>query len=259
MIGRMAKAPSRPSRAKLNPVPIPGEALLLVPGPEPMVVAADVHVGLVPGTGYELGGGVGDGATLARSLLKALDSVKSSHLLLLGDVKEPILGARWRVRKELREFFGVLADARVTVDVVKGNHDVGIEGAVGAGVTIHPPSGMLQDGIGYFHGHAWPDGRILGEARVLVAGHLHPGVRLAEGKRRCWVRVTYVEGKDSTRPGPNVRSLVVVPAYNPMCSCESLNVEKPRRSRSFLVRRFLSAGNSRAYLLDGTDVGPLRL
>ncbi|MGI0068494.1 MAG: hypothetical protein ACREB9_08865, partial [Thermoplasmata archaeon] len=52
---------------------------------------------------------------------------------------------------------------------------------------------------------------------------------------------------------------VVLPAYNPVAGTEALNRERPGRGRSFLYRRFLAHGTVRAYLLDGTDVGSIRL
>jgi hypothetical protein len=193
---------------------------------------------------------------------------KAKHVLLLGDVKEPIVGAPRHVRREVGEFFWHLQAAGLDVEVCPGNHDVGLKGMVSPSVVIHPTGGKLYGTVGLFHGHAWPSADILEQARTLVVGHLHPGLRLAQGKARCWVRASlparrYRAPKPSNRPDSvletRVTEVIVVPALNPMCSNESLNQEKPRRGRSFLVRRFLSSGEVRAYLLDGTDMGRLDL
>lgn len=52
--------------------------------------------------------------------------------------------------------------------------------------------------------------------------------------------------------------MIVLPAYNPLAGTEALNRQRPARGRTFLYHRFLSQGSARAYLLDGTDLGPLR-
>ena len=53
------------------------------------------------------------------------------------------------------------------------------------------------------------------------------------------------------------KELIVLPAFHPLAGREALNRQRPRRSRSFLFGRFLGEGSARAYLLDGTDVGPI--
>ena len=108
-----------------------------------------------------------------------------------------------------------------------------------------------------------------GSAPTLVAGHLHPGFRLAptadfpEGKRRCWVRVERSPPPETKRSRrrrhiePRAREIVILPAFNPIAGTESLNRNQPTRGRSFLYQRFLRGGVARAFLLDGTDVGVL--
>jgi len=99
-----------------------------------------------------------------------------------------------------------------------------------------------------------------------VAGHLHPGYRFAPTaeaplpKRRCWVRVDLRAGGGARHPDgrrAGARELIVLPAFHPLAGVESLNRERPERGRSFLYHRFLLEGAARAYLLDGTDLGPL--
>jgi metallophosphoesterase superfamily enzyme len=127
----------------------------------------------------------------------------------------------------------------------------------------------VLENVGIFHGHCWPSNRVLRAPR-LVVGHLHPGFRLApspddaEGKRRCWVRLELPP--PSARPRRRRRhsvvrasELIVLPAFNPLAGVEALNRERPARGRTFLYGRFLSQGVARAYLLDGTDLGPLTL
>ena len=51
--------------------------------------------------------------------------------------------------------------------------------------------------------------------------------------------------------------MIVLPAFNPLAGTEALNRGRPRLSRSFLFHRFVARGSARAYLLDGTDLGPI--
>lgn len=231
-------------------------------------MASDVHVGLARQEGQAGGLDTGSPESLARMIISGANTARVKHVLLLGDVKEPIVGAPRHVRNEVGEFFWHLGAAGLTVEVCPGNHDVGLKGMVSPSITIHTAGGILRGSVGFFHGHAWPSAEILERARTLVVGHLHPGLRLAHGKAKCWVRVRLPAGRSvpagrSKRPksvlDTRVAEVIVLPALNPMCASESLNQEKPRRGRSFLVRRFLSEGEVRSYLLDGTDMGRLDL
>ncbi|MCL4324192.1 MAG: metallophosphoesterase [Candidatus Thermoplasmatota archaeon] len=247
----------RPSSER--PQPLWGAPLLQVKGGTGMVVATDIHVGLSRREVQGVAQGSGNAVELAAALIAGLKRARARTLLLLGDVKEPILGAPWNVRREVWRFFETLLAEGYRVEVTKGNHDIGLERMVPEGVVFHPARGFLRDGIGYFHGHAWPSPEVLEGARMFVTGHLHPGIRLAEGRQRCWIRVE-LPRESSLSPGaPHLREILVVPAFNDLCSGESLNVERPRQSHRFLADRFLRQGSARAYLLDGSDLGRLEL
>jgi uncharacterized protein len=182
-------------------------------------------------------------------------------------VKHPIVGTPPPLRPVVFEFFrAILADG-FAAEVVLGNHDVGLERHLPREVVVRPASGAVYDGVGVFHGHAWPSPGVLRAPR-LVSGHLHPGFRLApspddpSGKRRCWVRLEFPEPpprrtRRRRRHEIRARELVVLPAFNPLAGTEALNRQRPARGRSFLYLRFLSRGSGRAYLLDGTDLGAI--
>ena len=255
--------------AQLRPVP---DAPALVLDPERSGVArtllvADVHLGLGGSRAQPAGPPEASADRMATDLLGLLRRNRAKTLLIAGDVKHPIVGTPPPLRPVVFGFFARLLGEGVEVEVVIGNHDVGLVRHLPREVVVHPASGVVRDGVGIFHGHRWPSNPVLRSTR-LVAGHLHPGFRLAptpedpEGKRRCWVRLEL----PPPRPGPRrrrrhaelrAREIVVVPAFNPIAGTEALNRERPARGRSFLYHRFLSRGGARAYLLDGTDLGPL--
>ena len=65
------------------------------------------------------------------------------------------------------------------MEIIPGNHDSNLADMVPLGVRVRSSSGYVLDGVGYFHGHTWPDEKIM-QADLVVAGHLHPAVRLRD-------------------------------------------------------------------------------
>ena len=251
--------------------PIPdAPALLLEPDDDSnirSIVVADIHLGL--GSTHERPLGPPEGAAdrLAEKLIALAREARASAVIVAGDAKHPIVGTPPILRPVVFDFFAELLHEGLRVDLVLGNHDVGIVRHLPREVDVHPATGFVRGGVGIFHGHRWPSNTVL-RSRTLVAGHLHPGFRLAptaddtEGKRRCWVRVERPppsEGASRRRRHiePRAREVVILPAFNPIAGTEALNRERPARGRSFLYRRFMSPGVARAYLLDGTDLGVL--
>jgi len=251
--------------------PVPGAPALLLgagvgSGGDTLVVA-DLHLGL-GGTLVRPGGPPeGSAELLSGRLLGLLASTRASHLLIAGDVKHPIVGTPPPLRPVLFEFFSTLLREGYRVDIVLGNHDVGLARHLPREVGVHPATGVTRHGVGVFHGHRWPSDRVLRASR-LITGHLHPGYRLAPttddsaGKRPCWVRAELPPPprpprRSRRRPELRAREIVVLPAFNPLAGIEALNRQRPARGRSFLFGRFLARGSARAYLLDGTDLGPI--
>jgi uncharacterized protein len=246
--------------------PIPGVAALLVTpsdSDESWVVIADLHLGLAEGVRSLPPPPEADPRRLAATLVAIVRSVHARRVVVAGDVKHPIVGTPKALRPVVFDFFAELLAEGVATEVVLGNHDVGLAPHLPREVVVHPARGMVRDGVGVFHGHRWPSDEVLGCER-LVAGHLHPGYRFApsgtspSGKLACWVRTEFPARSKDERPRKfAARELVVLPAFHPLAGREALNRQKPRRGRSFLFRRFLGEGAARAYLLDGTDVGPI--
>jgi len=257
--------------ARLSPVP-DAPALVIEPvqrdGARTLVVS-DVHLGLGASPERPAGPIEGSAGRLAEELIRIARSSRVNDVLIAGDAKHPIVGTPPALRPVVFEFFAQLLAEDLRVELILGNHDVGIVRHLPREVEVHPAAGIVRQGVGVFHGHRWPSNAVLRAPR-LVAGHLHPGFRLAptvedpEGKRRCWVRVEL----PSPPPRPRrrrrheelaAREIVVLPAFNPIAGTEALNRSRPARGRSFLYRRFLTRGKARAYLLDGTDLGALAI
>jgi uncharacterized protein len=251
--------------------PVPERAALLVETPgrseTKVLVVADLHLGLGSTPERPLGPPEAAADRLAEELVRIARSTQADTVIVAGDAKHPIVGTPPALRPVVFDFFAELLKEGLSVELVLGNHDVGIVRHLPREVLVHPATGLVRGDVGIFHGHRWPSNAVL-RARRLVAGHLHPGFRLAptpddpEGKRRCWVRVEREPplAKPVRRRRhiePRAREIVILPAFNPISGTEALNRERPTRGRSFLYRRFLGRGVARAYLLDGTDLGVL--
>jgi metallophosphoesterase superfamily enzyme len=150
----------------------------------------------------------------------------------------------------------------VPVDIVPGNHDGGLADMAPLGTRIHPSSGFVLDGVGYFHGHTWPDQRLL-NADVLVAAHLHPAVRLKDPlghlvTRRAWVRASLSSSALERQYGESLHApdLIIVPAFNDLCGGLPLN--DLREDERGPVMALADLDDAKISLLDGTDLGSLR-
>jgi len=252
--------------AELKPVPdAPLLELRPAHGGGCRLILADLHLGLTAGEGAGTPAGDSSAPGLAATLLQIGTERSARGFVVAGDVKHPIVGTPPALRPVIFDFFSTLLAAGFQVEVVLGNHDVGLVRHLPREVTVYGAGGVVLDGVGIFHGHRWPSNRVLRSSR-LIAGHLHPGVRLAptqdlaRAKSRCWVRVRFPPPLPPTkrrrRHTPmRAREMIVLPAFNPLCGAEALNRDRPSRGRSFLFHRFLLKGEARAYLLDGTDLG----
>jgi putative SbcD/Mre11-related phosphoesterase len=239
--------------------PLFGEPLLLVEGKERVLVATDLHLGLE----YELLlGGVfipSQTGHMLKRLQGTIARIRPDRLLLLGDIKHNVPRTSWQEKREVPDFLRRLA-TKVPVEIVPGNHDSNIADMAPAGVRIRSSSGFVHDEVGYFHGHTWPDKRIL-RSKMLVAGHLHPALRLKDPlgsfeTHPVWARASLAPGEALEHYGFDCHcQIIIMPAFNELCGGLPLNLpcEGPRGPLLTLI----DIDRARIYLLDGTDLGLL--
>jgi len=259
--------------------PVYNAPLLLVQGEEKVLVAADLHLGLE----HELFlSGISipsqTGRILAR-LLGFIEEIRPDRLVLLGDVKHNVPRTSWQERTEVPEFLKSLSSA-VRVDVVAGNHDSNLADMAPMGVRMRPASGFVLDGVGYFHGHTWPDEKTM-FAKHLVAGHLHPAIRLSDPLGHgtacpVWARArimrTAVEehygqaydcdsnrgsnrDSNSNSNGHSNGEIIIAPAFNHLCGGLLLN--EPVEDMRGPLMVVIDWDRARLHMLDGTDLGTL--
>jgi hypothetical protein len=178
-------------------------------------------------------------------------------LVLLGDVKHSVPLA---TRQEFREIPGVLDAFRkeVPLRVLPGNHDPGIERFLGDGELL-PREGAAIDGVGYLHGHTYPDPSL--EGLLLLAGHHHPTVTLTD-EVGCSLRapaclLAGLEG-DCIFPGRQGCSgetrVLFVPACNELAGYD---IQRTVAEPFSPLSRCMRAGDAEVFLADGTFIGPL--
>lgn len=242
--------------------PVYDAPLLLVEGKERILVAADLHLGLE----HELMlCGISIPSQTEKILIRLLgfiDRIKPDRLVLLGDVKHNVPRTSWQEKREIPRFLSRLA-SRVAVDVVPGNHDGDLADMAPLGVQMRPSSGFVHDGVGYFHGHTWPDEKIL-RAGILVAGHLHPAVSLPDPLARPATRPVWAKGRllpEAAAQHYDLKDLeaeneiVVIPAFNSLCGGLPLNL--PVEDMRGPLLSLMDWESARLFLLDGTELGSL--
>ncbi len=232
---------------------IPDKPALSITGRERWMVIADLHLGIVNFPDRSV---IEDAVVLAE--MERVDGV-----VILGDLKHDI-GLRTRERKEVELFKDGLMNIGIEEDniiLVKGNHDGGLDDLI----RVESPSGMVFGGYGLFHGHAKPSDDVL-QSRALVFAHVHPAVFISDGvggvKKRVWLEGEWaldengrlskavdgdVEEFGNISAG-EVKKVLVMPAFNDLCSSIAVNLERRIASRYMLW-------NFSAIMLDGTKLG----
>ncbi|MFN3384890.1 MAG: metallophosphoesterase [Archaeoglobaceae archaeon] len=178
-------------------------------------IIADLHFGLVPFYDKEL----------LEKVLKLAE--KFQTLIVAGDVKH--LGKKSYVRDFLDKISGV-----VELIVIRGNHDVGINGL----------RALRIGKFSIFHGHAIPGEEFM-SSKVLIFAHAHPSVFIPSEvggiKERAFLSGEVEIAGES-------KKVLVLPAFNELCSSTAVNLERPA---GFMFRKF-DYRSWEAILPDGT-------
>ena len=254
----------------MTAVPIYGAPALVVSiGRERTLVVADLHLGLegeLAKKGISLPSQI---PKVKERLLELIERRKPKRLIFLGDVKHNVPIASWQEWRELPGFFEELTKL-VRVEVVRGNHDGGLEGMVPKDVIIHGAKGIVigkRHRIGLMHGHTWPSPELL-NTKLIVAAHNHPAVEFRDeiGGRTVepiWLRAKLDASKFPKKVGRKIEGelpeLLVMPAFSELVGGAAVNREIPKE----LIGPMFKAGvvkleKAEAYLLDGTFLGKVR-
>ncbi|MCU0861060.1 MAG: metallophosphoesterase [Methanomassiliicoccales archaeon] len=234
-------------------------ALRILTDGETVLCAGDLHIGLEDEMRSK---GVIVPSQTERMLQELLCLAEGcDRLVLLGDVKHQVPGTSEQEHSELPRFFSSLTRAFRDVDIVRGNHDVGIEDIGFSGVHIHPASGFSLGDVGFVHGHIWPSNAVMSR-RTLVMAHNHPAILFRDGvghitTERCWLRCRFREEAHS-RYTELPEEVVVVPALNRSLQGSPVNLEGGRQIGPLFGKGMIDLENAQAYLLDGVHLGPVK-
>jgi len=225
------------------------------------VCVADLHIGYeahLRGKGVRLGSQL---EGMKEELAGLLAETGAERLVLLGDVKHSIPNPETEELMALRNFFSTLAE-KAEIIVIKGNHDGNIE-EFAREAKVFPSEGIVVDGVGLFHGNAWPAPGVV-ECGWAALGHSHPCVEVAdaEGRRveRAWaVGKADARGLLGKYPGANPGlKIVLMPAFNPLLGGYRLNRKGGGRMLGpFLSRGMFKFAEAQIYLLNGVGLGRL--
>ncbi|MEM0118709.1 MAG: metallophosphoesterase [Conexivisphaerales archaeon] len=194
---------------------------------------------------------------MAERLLKIKERYSCNSLVILGDVKDSILGLEPKTTPLLNSFFSPIVSAFRQIHIVPGNHDAGLENLLPSSVSLTGSRGLMvvdsgEEGhgkIALLHGHAYP-ARGIEIAKVFVMGHMHLILNIGNRAEPLWVRCSF-------RIGGDEKMAIIVPPFNELLTGYMPNVEKEKRS-SFADYVLRSSSNAEALLLDGRVIGDPR-
>jgi putative SbcD/Mre11-related phosphoesterase len=270
----------------------PDAAFLLRNGSERIIVISDLHIGWEVALAEEGVYVPSQTGRLLDRLKGLLASEKPDRLVILGDVKHTISKIELEEWRDVPYFFEETCKTVPKVQVVPGNHDGDLEALLPETVELLSPRGIVVGDTGLFHGHTWPDVRMLG-CSTLVAGHVHPVVVFTDPMgfritRQVWVHApvdklllakSVLKGngvsvkKDeepenvlNTRFGTELRAetFLIMPSFNDYLGGQAVNghsIIKRKKFEGFIgpVLRSGSVNLDKAetYLLDGTFLGSI--
>jgi len=270
----------------------PYAALLIDDGAERTLVVSDIHLGWEASLSEEGIHVPSQTGKLLRRIERIISLEKPDRLIILGDVKHTIEKIEIEEWRDVPEFFKRLREKIPHIKVVPGNHDGNIEVLLPEGIEVAPQQGVIIGNVGLFHGHAWPDIKMMG-CETLVIGHIHPTITFRDpiGFRitnQVWVkapcdRSTLARSilkhynfrfKREDNPEtilrstlsiePRVKSLLIMPSFNDFLGGRAINKSSIIRDAIFkdFIGPILRSGSvilerAEIYLLDGTYIGTL--
>ncbi len=221
------------------------------------LVIGDLHIGVeshLRKKGFHL---VSHTRDMIDSILEAAGD-DANRLIVLGDVKDSVPGSTKQEYTEIPDFFEELFERFDMIDVVRGNHDTGIEEFLPGKVHIRPATGLKVGDTGFAHGHTWPSEDVM-DCETLVLAHNHPAVMFRDGVGKqmtepCWFRGSFkIESDDRYPKLP--RRFIVIPAFNRMLGGSPVNTIGDDLLGPILNSDLLDLDDAHLYLLDGIDLG----
>ncbi len=267
-------------------------AFLISTNSERALVVSDIHIGWEVALAEEGIHVSSQTKRLFERLKKLLQYYKPEQLVVLGDVKHTFSKIDLEEWRDVPWFFEEVCKIVPEVKVVPGNHDGDLGALLPESVDLVSHRGIRIGNVGLFHGHTWPDVRLL-ECSVLVMGHVHPVVVFSDCmgfriSRQVWVLApckklllakSVLKGNDvKVRKNENpkevlktkfgvtlkVESLIIIPSFNNYLGGQAINASSISKRKKFeeFIGPVLRSGSinikeAEAYFLDGTFLGTI--
>jgi len=236
---------------------LPDGPALVIENTARVLVIADLHIGIE--SDLDVHGVHVPSQTRGRvdRVLACIEDGKPDLVILLGDVKHSV---PLTTRQEYNEIPDLLCGirSRAPLKVVPGNHDGGLARFLEEGEML-PMRGALIDGVGYLHGHTYPDPSLLGH--LLVIGHHHPMVTLRDEvgcalRDRAYLLTSVDEGclGLGRHEGGRATRVLVMPAFNEFTGFDLTQMQE---SSLGPLSRCMDFPNAEVFLTDGTYLGLL--
>jgi len=244
-------------------VPIFPYPFMLLKEKSSMLIVGDTHFGIEEDLKKK---GI-SGINITNTFIDEIKSVKketgAKAILFLGDIKNE-LDLKQESESLIKGILNTMKELFERIIIIKGNHDGNIEQIISEKVEIYPSTGFTYNGVGFFHGHAWPNENVVNQ-KIIVSGHVHPGIGLLKFNGKIEVRKCFAIGNANTKNlemhygkgNAKVKKIILVPAWNRYTGNSILN--NPIKSQKGIVMRnnLLNLEKTKIYLLDSTYLGIL--
>ena len=238
--------------------PIPKIPALYLPKRK-MLVLADLHIGIeneLREYGVHISSQI---QSMKQILIDICNSYEIKDIMILGDVKHTIPSTPFHEKRELYRFLDELHTYGI-IHIVPGNHDGGIRDLIPDHIRIHSSAGVIIKDIGFIHGHRWPRDDIM-KAAFVIMGHTHPTIMLKDRLgfktyEPCWLKchIKKKELKEKYRDANDTLSVLVLPAFNPLCGGLAVNEDGVMGPLS----NILDIQHADIFLLEGTNLGVVK-
>ena len=242
--------------------PIPNEPALLLTTKKRILIIADLHIGIeaeLKEAGINIPSQI---EKITAHLNDLCFHNKVDEVIIVGDVKHNVPLTSRQEHYEIPSIFQGLKENVNQVHVIPGNHDGNLKNLLPKWVNFHPTKGFIYEGIGFFHGHTWPNDEVMQCKNVIIA-HEHPSIQFIEtlgerDSRFCWVRANFLSEPTQKRYPKSNPELIILPAFNELCGGRALNDRDNKFLSPIITNKLVDMDNAGIYLLDGTFLGKLK-
>ncbi|MEM7816458.1 MAG: metallophosphoesterase [Candidatus Aenigmatarchaeota archaeon] len=209
------------------------------------LIVADLHIGItkeLKSHGIYL---PSEGETLVKKLNDVGKKTNVKNLIILGDLKHNISGAKKEEFLEVKKFLSRLDFDKIII--IKGNHDGKIENIaknVNKKIKIEKRFIKIKDTL-LTHGHISIKENI--NVKRIIIAHVHPYIRIIDRLKASYYERVWLRYEDD-------REIIIMPNFNELCGATIVNEQELIGP----IARKINKKEFEVYLLDGTYLGKIK-